>query len=269
MDGSECVKLQRATGHLSFHVSQKRVLRMYQSGSAKLMLPNTHSDMMEAVIVNTSGGMTDGDILNIDVEAEDCALVMTTQTAERVYRSCGTKPAKVNINLSISDTADLHWLPQETMVYNGSKFNRTLTINLSSCSNCLVAETIVLGREAMGENICDCKLIDNWRVFRDGNLFHAESLRLLDQVGKIITAPAGGNGARLLSTILYIGNNLEQVADRVADLIKQISSNCALSCWDDRLVIRIVSAHSISARKDIERLLLAIRQQPLPRVWQT
>ena len=94
MDGSECVKMQRARGHLSFRVSQKRVLRMYQSGSAKLMLPKTYSDMMEAVILNTSGGMTDGDILDIDVEAEGCALVMTTQTAERVYRSVGTTPAK-------------------------------------------------------------------------------------------------------------------------------------------------------------------------------
>ena len=134
MDGSGCAKLQRATGQLSFHVSQKRVSRMYQSGSAKLMLPNTHSDMMEAVILNTSGGMTDGDIFNIDVEAEDCPLVMTTQTAERVYRSGGTRPAKVKVNLTVSDTADLHWLPQETIVFNDSKFDRTLTINLSSCS---------------------------------------------------------------------------------------------------------------------------------------
>ena len=269
MDGSDYAKLQRAKGQLSFHVSQKRVSRMFQSGSAKLMMPKTYSDMMEAVILNTSGGMTDGDILNIDVEAEDCALVMTTQTAERVYRSGGNRPAKMKINLSVSDTADLHWLPQETIVFNDSKFERTLTVNLSSCSNCLVAETIVLGREAMGEKICDCHLIDNWRVFRDGNLFHAESLRLSDEVDKIITAPAGGNGARLLSTILYIGNNLEQVADRVSAMIKKSPSNCAMSCWDDRLIIRLISAHSASARKDIEKLLLTIREQPLPRVWQT
>lgn len=269
MGDSECVKLQRAKGYLSFHVSQKRVLRMFQSGSAKLMLPKTYSDMMEAVILNTSGGMTDDDILNIDVEAEDCALVMTTQTAERVYRSGGTRPAKIKINLSVSNTADLHWLPQETIVFNNSKFERTLTVNLSSCSSCLVAETIVLGREAMGENICDCHLIDHWRVFRDGNLFHAESLRLSDEVDKIITAPAGGNSARLLSTILYIGNNLEQVAVRVSDLIKQSPSSCAVSCWNGRLIIRLVSKHSASARKDIENFLLAIRKQPSPRVWQT
>ena len=269
MDGSDCVKLQRATGHLSFHVCQNFISRMYQSGSAKLMLPNTYSDMMEAVILNTSGGMTDGDSLNIDVVVEDCALAMTTQTAERVYRSGGTRPAKVKINLSVSDTADLHWLPQETIVFNDSKFDRTLTINLSSCSNCVVAETIVLGREAMGENISACKLIDNWRVFRDGKLFHAEALRLSDEVSKIITAPAGGNGARLLSTILYIGDHLEQIADRVSDVIKHSLSNCAMSCWNDRLIIRLVSAHSASARKDIEKLLLSIREQPMPRVWQT
>ena len=269
MDGSECVKLQRATGQLSFHMSQKRISRMYQSGSAKLMLPKTYSDMIEAVILNTSGGMTDGDVLSIDVRAEGCPLVMTTQTAERVYRSGGTKPAKVKINLSVSDTADLHWLPQETILFNDSKFERTLTVNLSSCSNFLCTETIVLGREAMGENICDCELIDNWRVFRDGNLFHAESFRLSNEVNKIIAAPAGCNGARLLSTILYVGNNVDQVAERLAELIKQTASDCAVSCWNDRFVIRLVSAHSASARKDIERILLAVRQQPLPRVWQT
>ena len=97
MDGSECVNLQRATGQLNFHVNQKRVSRMYQSGSAKLMLPNTYSDMMEAVILNTSGGMTDGDIFNIDVQADDCALTMTTQAAERIYRSGGSRPSKVEI----------------------------------------------------------------------------------------------------------------------------------------------------------------------------
>ena len=269
MDGSECVKLQRAKGDLSFHVSQKRISRMFQSGSAKLMLPKTYSDMMEAVILNTSGGMTDGDILNIDVQAEDCALVMTTQTAERVYRSVGSRPAKIQINLSVVDTADLHWLPQETIVFNDSKFERTLTINLSSCSSCLVAETIVLGRQAMGEDVNDCHLIDNWRVFRDGNLFHAESLRLSEEGSKIITAPAGGNGARLLSTILYIGDNLEPIADRVSDVIKQIPSDCAVSCWNNRLIIRLMSAHSVSARKDIEKLIFAIRKQPMPRVWQT
>ena len=48
----------------------------------------------------------------------------------------------------------------------------------------------VLPGEAMGENICDCQLIDNWRVFRAGNLFHAESSRLSNEVNKIITAPA-------------------------------------------------------------------------------
>jgi urease accessory protein len=175
----------------------------------------------------------------------------------------------MKVDLSASGTANLHWLPQETIVFNDSKFERTLKINLSSCSNCLVAETIVLGRQAMGENVYDCHFIDNWRVFRDGNLFHAESLRLSDEVSKIIAAPAGGNGARLLSTILYIGDNLEQIVDRVSDVIKQSSSNCAVSCWSDRFIIRLMSSHSASARKDIEKLLLAIRKQPMPRVWQT
>ena len=117
-------------------------------------------------------------------------------------------------------------LPQETILFNEApNLNELvlLTVNLSSCSNFLGAgQTIVLGcmLEAMGENICDCELIDNWRVFRDGNLFHAESFRLSNEVNKIITAPAGCNGAARVkinlsaSTILYVGHNIDQVVDR-------------------------------------------------------
>ena len=49
-------------------------------------------------------------------------------------------------------------------------------LDMSSDSRCLLAETIILGREAMGEHLTDCHFTDNWRLYRDGRLFHAESL---------------------------------------------------------------------------------------------
>jgi len=236
MDGSECVKMQRAKGHLSFRVGQKRVLRMFQSGSAKLMLPKTYSDMMEAVILNTSGGMTDGDMLNIDVEAEGCALVMTTQTAERVYRSVGTKPAKIQINLSVSGMADLHWLPQETIIFEGAAVDRKITLNMSSDSHCLLAETIVLGREAMGENIQQCHFTDQWRLYIDGKLFHSESIRMIGDVEKLLHSNASANGARIISTIICAGPNTEKLKPIVEKNLATMNSTCACSFFNKKMI---------------------------------
>jgi len=260
-------KLQRARGQLELHLHGSKIERLYQSGSAKLMLPKTYGEMTEAVILNTAGGITGGDILDIGVHAQACALVATTQTAERLYRS-STAPAQISIDLIANSSAVLHWLPQETIIFDGAEAARTIRLEMTADSRCLLAETVVLGRQAMGEQVKDCHFTDNWRLYRDGVLFHAEALRLTGRADEIMTAPAGGNGARLLSTILYAGRDAQQMADTLAPVIEACVSSCAASYWEDRLVIRLVSPHAPSARTDINNVLCALRRQPMPRVWQ-
>ena len=267
MDGAIQPKLQRAKGTLGLHLHGSKIERLYQSGSAKLMLPKTYGKMTEAVILNTAGGITGGDTLDISVHAQDCALVATTQTAERLYRS-STAPAQISINLVADSSAELHWLPQETIIFDRAEATRTIKLEMTEESRCLLAETIVLGRQAMGEQVKECYFKDNWRLYRQRVLFHAESLRLTGRTDEIMAAAAGGNGARLLSTILYAGRDAEQMADIIAPVIRACVSRCAASYWQDRLVIRLVSRHSASARTDINNVISALRQQPMPRVWQ-
>ena len=260
-------RLQRAKGQIVFHLYGQKIEKLYQSGCAKLMLPKTYGDMTEAVLLNTAGGITGGDRLDIDLTADASSLIVTTQTAERLYRS-STEPAKVDVKLTAKSAATLHWLPQETIIFEGAELDRTIRLDMAADSSCLLAETIILGREAMGEQVHNCHFTDKWRLYRDGQLFHAESLRLTGRVAEIMAAPAGGNGARLLSTILYAGRDAEQMAYAVRAAIDNSSSNCAASYWDDRLVIRLVSPHAPIARKDINNVLCVLRGQPMPRVWQ-
>lgn len=267
MDGMTPPKLQRARGQVGLCICDNRLEQLYQSGCAKLMLPKTYGNMTEAVLLNTAGGITGGDRLDVGVHAEACALIVTTQTAERLYRS-STEPAKVDVKLCAERAATLHWMPQETIIFDGAELDRTIRLDMSADSSCLLAETIILGREAMGEQVDNCHFTDKWRLYRDGQLFHAESLRLTDRVAEIMAAPAGGNGARLLSTILYAGRDAEQMADAVRAVADTSSSHCAASYWDDRLVIRLVSPHAPIARKDINKILCVLRGQPMPRVWQ-
>ena len=266
MDGQISPKLQRANGQIVLRLCGDKLEELYQSGCAKLMLPKTYGEMTEAVMLNTSGGITGGDRLIVKIQVENGAVVATSQTAERLYRSI-TEPAKIDIRLRADNAATLHWLPQETIIFDGAELDRTICLDMSADSKCLLAETIVMGREAMGEDIRVCHLTDNWRLYREGQLFHAESLRLTDRVAEIMAVPAGGNGARLLSTILYAGFDAEQMAGLLNSVVEACSSKCAMSCWNDRLVIRLMSPHPRFARADIKELLCALSGQPLPRVW--
>ena len=81
MDGMSLTPaLQRAKGQVALHLSGDKIERLYQSGCAKLMLPKTYGPMREAVILNTAGGITGGDRLDIELKAAGCALAATTQT---------------------------------------------------------------------------------------------------------------------------------------------------------------------------------------------
>jgi urease accessory protein len=86
--------LQRARGRVELRLRLRdgasRLERLYQSGSAKAILPRVPGPVPEAVLVNTAGGLAGGDRFDIALEAGAGArLAATTQAAERVYRSAG------------------------------------------------------------------------------------------------------------------------------------------------------------------------------------
>ncbi len=65
-----------------------RVDRLYQEGAAKIRMPRTVGDPLEAVLINTAGGLTGGDRLDWSIDVGDGAsATVTTQTCEKVYRA--------------------------------------------------------------------------------------------------------------------------------------------------------------------------------------
>ena len=65
-----------------------RIGRLYQEGAAKIRMPRTSADPLEAVLINTAGGLTGGDRLDWAVDVGDGAsATVTTQACEKVYRA--------------------------------------------------------------------------------------------------------------------------------------------------------------------------------------
>ena len=259
--------IQRANGRIKFGLNESRITRLYQSGSSKILLPKTYGAMREAVLLNTAGGITGGDAVDISIEASDCRLVATSQTAERLYKS-SMHPARISIDLNLHKTATLHWLPQETIIFQGAAVVRTINLNMSADSSCILAETIILGRQAMGEKIEKCYFTDNWRLYKEGTLFHAEAMRISDDVEKILNSNAGINGGRMISTIICAGKNTEYLKPIIEKNLALENSICSATYLNEKLIVRLVSSHSAGGRTDLNKMLCALRGQPMPRVWQ-
>tara|TARA_B100000029_G_scaffold304768_1_gene297649 strand:- start:2887 stop:3696 length:810 start_codon:yes stop_codon:yes gene_type:complete len=269
MNGSSIQQpLQRATGHIKLSVRKNRLDRLYQSGSAKLLMPRTHSDVREAVLINTAGGMTGGDKYRNELTIKGSQLTVTSQTAERIYKS-KRNPAEVSTLLNVSERSVMHWLPQETIFFNNARLSRNIELHMSSDSECLISESIVLGRHAMGESLSDCSITDNWRIYRDDELIHAEALRIKEDVPSILHSAAGLGGARIVTTILYLGPKTEQLAERLGRTLNHHPSNLGISCWSGKLIVRLAAQDVSTGKKDIVALLWKLRQQNIPRVWQT
>src|SRR5690606_1423466 len=76
----------RGTGRLGTTVrdGRTRLDTLYQEGCCKLRLPRAHGVALEAVLINTSGGLAGGDAVAWEMEAAPGARVaLTTQACER------------------------------------------------------------------------------------------------------------------------------------------------------------------------------------------
>ena len=145
------IPLQRSDGTAHIALQGGRIAALRQSGSAKVMLPRTHSAAPEIVFLNTSGGLTAGDRLDYGVQlGAGMRAGATTQTAERAYRAEGGR-ARARVTLELGPGASLTWLPQETILFDGSALSRQTCVSLAADAWYLGVETVILGRAAMGE----------------------------------------------------------------------------------------------------------------------
>ena len=165
-------------------------------------------------VANLSGGVLGGDRLAVTVEARADALV-TAQAAEKVYRSAGAT-ARVRTVLTVRDGAALEWLPQATILFDGARLDRGLTIRAAPGGRCLAGEILVFGRIGMGETLARGAVCEGWRVECAGRPLWIDRLRLDGADGGIaarLAAADGFAGVRGLATAVYAGGDAPRRLD--------------------------------------------------------
>ena len=264
---------QRSVGCVDLAVARQggttRVARLSEAGASRLRLPRAVADPLEAVIINTGGGMACGDRYSVSIEAlPQTDVVAATPAAERVYRSDGAE-AVLEVRLAAASGARLAWLPQETILYDRARLRRRFEADLTVDATLLAFEALVLGRAASGESITDGAVEDHWRIRRAGRLVYADSLRLAGDLATLLRRPAVLGGAAALATLLYVAPDAEARLDEARDALSGSRSTAGASAWNGMLAVRFLASSVADLRHDGMRLIEALTSRPLPRVWRS
>ena len=254
--------LQRSVGKLALEIAANgAVVRRREEGCAKLRMPTQPMGKApEAILINTSGGLAGGDRVEIDVQAAS-DLCLTTQAAEKVYRSLSDDTC-ISTRLSGQGEARLLWLPQETILFDGARLERSLDVDLQENAGLLAVESIVLGRKAMGESLTDFSFHDRWRIRRGGRLIYADDLRF--DPARVLGASAL-NGARAFATLVFVATDVESFLEPLREIF---ADRGGLSAWDGKLVARLAGVDGFDLRKAlIPALSLLAAPNELPKVW--
>ena len=225
----------RAIGRIALAVRANdgvtRRARVREEGSLRVRCPGPASAELEAVIVNTAGGVAGGDRFDLDMTVEPGArLVVTTAAAEKVYRTL--EPAATHRREArrgrrrrarLAAAGDDLVRPRAARPHNRHRSRRDARL--------LLAEAIVFGRSGMGETVDDGALFDRWRVRRDGRLIHAEAMRLDGAMAAKLAQPAVANGGIAIATVLIVPAD-EGVAVGVRALGDRFLGEVGVSAWN-------------------------------------
>ena len=242
--------------------------RLREQGSLRVRFPNgARRDTLDAVMLNTAGGMTGGDRFDVDIAVGAGArLSVTTAAAEKVYRSLG--PAtEIDVKLAVGSGGTLIWLPQETILFDRARLHRTIAAELAPEASLLLAEAVVFGRSAMGEAVRQGHFFDRWRVrIGGGALVFAESLRLDGAIAEKLARRAIAGGGVAVASILKIpGDEADVAAVRASD--HDFAGEMGASAWKGMMLVRLVAPDGATLRRDLIGALTALRPGPLPRLW--
>ncbi|MEL6289300.1 MAG: urease accessory protein UreD [Pseudomonadota bacterium] len=273
----------RVSGGVSITIARRDersvVTRLDERDGHKVRFPRGTSHP-EAVLINTGGGLAGGDRIAHSVTLSEAArATVTTQASERVYRAPDAAATEMQVTLSLEAGSFLAWLPQETILFNRSRYHRCITAHMAPGARLLLAETTVFGRTAHRETLTSCFLADQWRVYRDGALVAAEAVRLEGDVTAQLATAAVGNDARVAATMMYFASDAEDRLTAVRRTIDPAREDTgaraapavtmAASAWRDRLVVRALASATQSMAQALAGVARTLSGEDVPRVWWT
>jgi urease accessory protein len=253
-----------------------RLADLYQRAPCRVLFPDVEAnEPAQAVMLTTSGGLTGGDRLALQISAAaGTHLTVTTQAAEKLYRALpGDEPTRVDISMSVGESAWAEWLAQETILFDRCKLRRRFVADVARGGRLLAVESLVFGRTAMGEDFTSGSLHDAWRIHRDGRLVWADAMQMQGDVARLRARPFGFGTTRACATLVYVGDDAAALLSPLRERLQACAAQVAATSFDGLLIVRVLAADAADMRVAVRVCAGAIRSlaaglpERLPKVW--
>ncbi len=270
MPATAPARLQRASGEsrvvFAVRDGATRLSDLYQRDPCRVLFPDPEpGDPPQAVLVTTSGGVTDGDTLKMAIEVGPGGhAVATTQAAEKIYRAArAAEHCAMDIAVTVGEGATLDWLPQETIAFEGARLRRRTVAEVGAAGSLLACEMVVLGRAASGERFTGGLVLDSWSVRRAGNLVWTDALR----VEGATPIGAGFGEANALATVIGVWDEPQPHFETARTLLEAADKVRAGVTLVNGIVVARLLGEATTVRAAVTRFLGDFRGRRLPRVW--
>ena len=260
----------------SYRDGRTNLFHLYQSDPIRVLFPNVSSEEIKlGIIVTTSGGLVGGDKISLALTfGEKTSAMIMAQAAEKVYGSSGAT-CVVEVDLEASTHAWAEYLPQETILFDNARLNRTTRIRAAAGSQVLAGEIVVFGRKGSGETFSSGYLRDSWEVWRDNKLVWIDALLLEKNIPQIFNHPACLKNINGVATIVFISDNVGTYLDYARNLIKNPEENIrmSVSVTNGVLIARFMGEDPLNLRNAFGNFWQNFRHHvaslpnSLPRLW--
>ena len=249
---------------------------LYQRAPCRVLFPIPETgEPLQAVLLNTSGGLTGGDRIHVEIEVRAHARVtVTTQAAEKLYRALAQdSETRIDVSMKVGRGAWAEWLAQETILFDGARLRRRFHADVAPQARLLAVETVVFGRTAMGEWFDTGFLHDAWRIRRGGRLIWADALHLEGHITQVRQSPFGFGTAVACSSLVYVGDDAARLLGEARSLLSECYVHAAATTFDDLLLVRLLADDAAELRSVVVALIGGLRKSAaglppqLPRVW--
>ena len=262
---------------LQFERAKNRsiVSRCRHNGPLRVQKPFYPEDgVCHVYLLHPPGGVVGGDELSVSVSAgKGSAALITTPGATRVYRSAGPL-STIKYQLNVEAGASLEWLPQDSILYGGSRLSQEMEVRVASGSRFFGWDITSMGRPASGDHYTTGEFDQGFRLFVDSLPVLMERQRW--QAGQeVLEASWGLSGHTVLGTFYGFPAD-DDILSHLRPRLEDISvGEIAVTLVDDVLVVRALADDAVALRQVFADIWLSVREMingfppGSPRIWAT
>ncbi len=256
-------------------ISRTRIKYSRHIGPLRVQRPfYPEGNLAHVYILHPPGGVVGGDRLQITLEIADKAQVLcTTPGSGKFYLSAG-EWASLQQTFRIKAGASLEWLPQENILFAGTRLRVRTRIELEDDAVFIGWDVSCLGRPASQERFEHGAFDSRLSFYHNQTLLLVENQRVLDK--KTLSAAAGLRDHPIQATLLAFPcteDHLEGIREYLTK--SGASTLLGATLMDGLLVVRALGNDSETLKRKLTEIWCILRPKLLgrtalpPRIWAT